>query len=102
MEDPLGDALLARPGGEHTLLGSREECIPVITPQHHEVELPQSFVVRPGFAADLKRMIDLARKPGLGSLPKDILGTIPESDPTELQTCFAAFRKIVRRERNSI
>lgn len=97
-----GDALLARPGSEYTLLGSREDCILIITPQHHEVELPQSFVVSPGFAADLRRMIDRAREPGLGSLPKDILESIPESDRMELRRCYTAFREIVRREGNSI
>ena len=97
-----GDALLARPGSEYTLLGSREDCILIITPQHHEVELPQSFVVSPGFAADLRRMIDRAREPRSGSLPKDILESIPESDRMELRRCFTAFREIVRLEGNSI
>lgn len=97
-----GDALLASPGSEYTLLGSREDCILIITPQHHEVELPQSFVVSPGFAADLRRMIDQAREPGLGSLPKDILDSVPESDRLDLQRCFSAFREIVRQEGNSI
>ena len=95
-----GDALLIHGDSQDSLFRPTNGEIRIHTPKGEEVFLPRSFVERPDFADDLRRLV-LAAAEGR-ALPQDIVDEVPDADRKALTECHRKFVTIISREGNSV
>ena len=95
-----GDALLVHGDDESSLFRPTNGEIRIQTPKGAEVLFPRSFVERPDFSDNLRRLVRSAEdgRP----LPPDLIAVVPVSDREAIQECHRRFVDIIRDEGNAV
>ena len=95
-----GDSLLIRADDENSLFRPANGDIRIQTPKGAEVFLPRSFIERPRFPDDLRRLVLAAAHNS--ELPPDLLEAISDEDRETIQNCHSRFVGIIEDEGNSV
>ena len=95
-----GDSLLLLGDDESSLFRPTNGDIRVQTPKGAEIFLPRSFIERPRFPDDLRRLVFAATHND--ELPPDILEAVSDEDQQTLQECHRRFVEIIKDEGNSV
>ena len=95
-----GDALLIHGDDENSLFRPTNGEIRISTPKGAEVLFPRSFVERPDFSDNLRRLVLSAESDR--PLPSDIISAIPDSDQEAIKECHRRFVDIIKDEGDSV
>lgn len=95
-----GDSLLLLGDDESSLFRPTNGDIRIQTPKGAEIFLPRSFIERPRFPDDLRRLVFAATHKD--ELPPDILETVSGEDRETLRECHRRFVEIIEDEGNSV
>lgn len=95
-----GDALLVQGDEESSVFRVFDDSFWLQTPQGVDVLLPRSFVSRPDFSDDLRRLVAAASQGQ--ALPKDIAEALPVAEREAIYECHQQFIEIVQQEGNSV